>query len=125
MFRKGATARSRTRRPTVASVLSGKNVEEHCLGCVVPGQRDGAKQWYLEVLMAVMDYTRSELKVGEKRNLQMRFLSPCLKKRFNLSLGILEPGGEISFLKKRHILTHDVQLLLALQPAHIGKLREL
>ena len=32
-------------------------------------------------------------------------LSIWLKKRFTLSLEILEPGGEIRFLKQRHILT--------------------
>ena len=42
-----------------------------------------------------------------------------------VSLEILEPGGEISFFKKRRILTQDMQLLLTLHPAHIENLKEL
>ena len=52
-------------------------------------------------------------------------VEPVLRKKYKLSLEILEHGAEVSFLKRRHILSVEGQLRLVPHPSHFHNLRDL
>ena len=119
----------------------------YVLGRVLPGQRDGSKEWYLafstfldealgfkkcDALPSLIREPASQfsmqmhvddlLGAGSKRFLTER-LKPTLESKYRVSVHILEnPGDTISFLKRHHTLVADGQMLLTPSAKHFEKL---
>ncbi|CAE7357043.1 RE1, partial [Symbiodinium sp. KB8] len=134
--------------PTIVSLEIGGRVEEYALGRVLPGQRDGASCWYHSVTeymnkdlsVEVFQSHPSLLRISNQCAMQMHvddflgcsprsFLDerfrPVMESKYKISVEVLEPGSEISFLKRRHILNFDGSLMLAPQASHLHKLQDL
>ena len=119
----------------------------YVLGRVLPGQRDGSKEWYL-AFSAFLDealgfkkcdalpslirepvskfsmqmHVDDLLGAGSKRFLIDR-LKPTLESKYRVSIHILEePGDTISFLKRHHTLLADGRMLLTPSAKHFEKL---
>ena len=136
---------------TIVRLKIGSETFEFMLGRVLPGQRDGAQRWYKDVTTYLGDrlqttacathpsllrmehdgkFSGMQMHVDDFLGLSPRsfvraHVEPVLREKYKLSLEILEPGTEVSFLKRRHILSSDGQLRLAPHPAHFSKLRDL
>ena len=119
----------------------------YVLGRVLPGQRDGSKEWYLafssflgetlgfEKCAALPSLIREPvskfsmqmhvddlLGAGSKKFLVEK-LEPALKSKYRVTLHILEhPGDCISFLKRKHTLMSDGRMLLTPSSKHFEKL---
>ncbi|CAE7244295.1 RE1 [Symbiodinium sp. CCMP2592] len=119
----------------------------YVLGRVLPGQRDGSKEWYLafssfldealgfkkcDALPSLIREPASKfsmqmhvddlLGAGSKRFLLER-LRPTLESKYRVSIRILEaPGDTISFLKRHHTLLADGKMLLTPSAKHFEKL---
>ncbi|CAE7362425.1 unnamed protein product [Symbiodinium sp. CCMP2456] len=119
------------------------------LGKVLPGQRCGSRDWY----ESFTDYLKEEIAVevcpsypvllrsasrdclmhlhvddimsGCERERLMRDIIPKLKKRYKISVNILEVGGSVHFLKKKFILTSPTQMLICPHVKHFDKLFQL
>ena len=118
----------------------------YVLGRVLPGQRDGSKEWYL-AFSAFLDealgfkkcdalpslirepvskfsmqmHVDDLLGAGSKRFLIDR-LKPTLESKYRVSIHILEePGDTISFLKRHHTLLADGRMLLTPSAKHFEK----
>ncbi|CAE7355668.1 RE1 [Symbiodinium sp. KB8] len=134
--------------PTIVSLEIGGRVEEYALGRVLPGQRDGASCWYHSVTeymnkdlsVEVFQSHPSLLRISNQCAMQMHvddflgcsprsFLDerfrPVMESKYKISVEVLEPGSEISFLKRRHILNFDGSLMLVPQASHLHKLQDL
>ncbi|CAE7029922.1 engXCA [Symbiodinium sp. CCMP2592] len=119
----------------------------YVLGRVLPGQRDGSKEWYLafssfldealgfkkcDALPSLIREPASKfsmqmhvddlLGAGSKRFLLER-LRPTLESKYRVSIRILEaPGDTISFLKRHHTLLAGGKMLLTPSAKHFEKL---
>ncbi|CAE7215048.1 unnamed protein product [Symbiodinium sp. CCMP2456] len=127
-------------------------IVNHCgvdfvLGRVLPGQREGSKEWYLafssfldEALnfkkcaalpslirepsgkFSMQMHVDDLLGAGSKRYL-FETLKPQLESRYRVSISVLEfPGDSISFLKRHHTLLSDGRVLLTPSAKHFEKL---
>ncbi|CAE7716237.1 RE1 [Symbiodinium sp. CCMP2592] len=119
----------------------------YVLGRVLPGQRDGSKEWYLafsSFLDEALGFKKCDalpslirepafkfsmqmhvddlLGAGSKRFLLER-LRPTLESKYCVSIRILEASGDtISFLKRHHTLLADGKMLLTPSAKHFEKL---
>ncbi|CAE7655231.1 RE1 [Symbiodinium sp. CCMP2592] len=119
----------------------------YVLGRVLPGQRDGSKEWYLafstfldealgfkkcDALPSLIREPASKfstqmhvddlLGAGSKRFLNER-LRPTLESKYRVSVHILEkPGDTISFLKRHHTLVSEGRMLLTPSAKNFEKL---
>ncbi|CAE7679056.1 RE2 [Symbiodinium sp. CCMP2592] len=119
----------------------------YVLGRVLPGQRDGSKEWYVafstfldealgfkkcDALPSLIREPASKfsmqmhvddlLGAGSKRFLEEK-LKPTLESKYRVSVHILEkPGDTISFLKRHHTLVAEGKMLLTPSAKHFEKL---
>ncbi|OLP75929.1 Retrovirus-related Pol polyprotein from transposon TNT 1-94 [Symbiodinium microadriaticum] len=119
------------------------------LGKVLPGQRCGSRDWY----ESITDYLKEEIAVevcpsypvllrsasrdclmhlhvddimsGCERERLMRDIIPKLKKRYKISVSILEVGGSVHFLKKKFVLMSPTEMLICPHVKHFDKLFQL
>ena len=137
--------------PTVVSCVdaTGRR-QEFGLGKVLPGQRDGALLWYRDITgllkgklnmeeMAacpcllrapggqalVLLHVDDLLVVGDYAYIELQLL-PVLKNKYKLSMEVMkEPGDEVSFLKRNHVLISKTEMVIYPHEKHFHKLFDL
>ena len=139
---------SQTRPTTVTSVDALGNTQSHVLGKVLPGQRDGsvlrhrdltrflehefcikAFEPYPALLRnekcCVMIHVDDILLTGE-REYVTNVVIPKFKEKYKISYDLVdEPGGELSFLKRRHWLHAEDEMIIQPHVKHTARLFEL
>ena len=122
----------------------------YVLGRVLPGQRNGSQMWH----ESFSKFLQNELKIHEcepypcllkspqtecalllhvddvlclvKQDYLRNVLEPTLRKKYKISLEVLENAGdELTFLKRRHILLSEYELGIQSHPKHLEKLFEM
>ena len=122
----------------------------YVLGRVLPGQRNGSQMWH----ESFSRFLQTELKIYEcepypcllrspnaecalllhvddvfclaHHEYLRNVLEPALRKRYKISLEVLEkPGDELTFLKRRHMLLSERELAIQSHPKHLEKLFEM
>ena len=122
----------------------------YVLGRVLPGQRSGSQMWH----ESFSRFLETELKIVEcepypclltspqtecalllhvddvlclvKHDYLRNVLEPALRKKYKITLEVLEkPGDELTFLKRRHMLLSERELAIQSHPKHLEKLFEM
>ena len=137
-------------RPTyVTYVHSDGSKELFYLGFVLPGQRSGSSDWYddfTKFLSANLDIVECpahpslvktadpssrfamQLHVDDmlgfaKRKFVHETFLPTLKKKYKVTAQLIENVGDfVTFLKRKHLLMSERELLLTPSPKHFDKL---
>ncbi|CAE7765857.1 unnamed protein product [Symbiodinium sp. CCMP2592] len=135
--------------PTIVSYIDKDGNETvFALGKVLPGQRCGSRDWYesfteylkeeiaVEVCLSypvllrtpsrdcLMHLHVDDIMSGCTRERLMRDI-PRLEKKYKVQVSILEVGGSVHFLKKKHILMSPTEMLICPHVKHFDKLFEL
>ena len=137
------TAQQQTPTIVTCQLADGQTLN-YGLGRVLPGQRDGSLLWHRDVTNVL----KSELGMSEhapylcilktddnscfllihvddvlvigKRDFVENKLLKCLQKKYEISTQVVrEAGGELSFLKRKMILQHDVRMLIQTHHKHV------
>ena len=122
------------------------NRQSFALGRLLPGQRDGSKEWYLDFTQYLEQIISAQKCVAYPSLLRtpaldclmqlhvddvlvaalLAFLEDelvaGLKQRYKVSVQILALDNAITFLKKRHILLPGNEILIVPHPKHFEKL---
>ena len=139
---------SQVRPTTVTSVDALGNIQSHVLGKVLPGQRDGSVLWHraltqflehefgIKAFDAYPALLKNEkcciilhvddiLLTGE-REYVTNVVIPKFKGKYKISYDLVdEPGGELSFLKRRHWLHAEDEIIIQPHVKHTARLFEL
>ena len=137
--------------PAVVSCVDATGrKQEFGLGRVLPGQRDGALLWYrditgllkgkldMEEMIAcpcllrapncqalILLHVDDLLVVGDYSFIELQLL-PILKGKYKLSIEVMkEPGDEVNFLKRNHVLTSKTEMVIYPHEKHFHKLFDL
>ena len=137
--------------PTVVTCVDATGrKQEFGLGRVLPGQRDGALLWYRDItglLKGKLDMEEMSacpcllrapncqalirlhvddlLVVGDYSFIELQLL-PVLKGKYKLSMELMkEPGDEVTFLKRNHVLLSKTEMVIYPHEKHFHKLFDL
>ena len=137
--------------PTVVTCVDATGrKQEFGLGRVLPGQRDGALLWYRDItglLKGKLDMEEMSacpcllrapncqalillhvddlLVVGDYSFIELQLL-PVLKEKYKLSMELMkEPGDEVTFLKRNHVLMSKTEMVIYPHEKHFHKLFDL
>ena len=137
--------------PTVVTCVDATGRKQQFgLGRVLPGQRDGALLWYrditgllkgklgMEEMVACPCLLRAPrgqallllhvddlLVVGDYAYIELQLL-PVLKEKYKISVQTMrEPGDEVNFLKRNHVLVSKTELAIYPHEKHFHKLFDL
>ena len=139
---------SQVRPTTVTSIDALGNVQSHVLGRVLPGQRDGSVLWhraltqFLEQEFGIKAFDAypallrndkcciilhvDDILLTGDREYVTNVLIPKFKEKYKISYDLVdEPGGELSFLKRRHWLYSENEMVIQPHVKHTAKLFEL
>ncbi len=141
----------RQETPTVVTCISTDGTSEKFgLGRVLPGQRDGSLLWYKDITRVLQEQLQIEafaappcilrspgmevlillhvddmLLVGDKEYLEGKLIS-ILSGLYKLSIEKMsQPGDEVSFLKRRHVMLSDFEVVIYPHSKHFDRLFEL
>ena len=135
------------RDPTLVEYVDKSgNRQSFALGRLLPGQRDGSKEWYLDftsfleqiisaekctaypsllrtpALDCLMQLHVDDALVAALLAFLENELVAGLKKRYKVTVQILTLDNAITFLKKRHIRLPGDEILIVSHPKHFEKL---
>ena len=137
--------------PTVVTCVDATGrKQEFGLGRVLPGQRDGALLWYRDItglLKGKLDMEEMSacpcllrapncqalillhvddlLVVGDYSFIELQLL-PVLKEKYKLSMELMkDPGDEVTFLKRNHVLMSKTEMVIYPHEKHFHKLFDL
>ena len=137
--------------PTVVTCVDATGrKQEFGLGRVLPGQRDGALLWYRDItglLKGKLDMEEMSacpcllrapncqalillhvddlLVVGDYSFTELQLL-PVLKEKYKLSMELMkDPGDEVTFLKRNHVLMSKTEMVIYPHEKHFHKLFDL
>ena len=137
--------------PTVVTCVDATGrKQEFGLGRVLPGQRDGALLWYRDItglLKGKLDMEEMSacpcllrapncqalillhvddlLVMGDYSFIELQLL-PVLKEKYKLSMELMkDPGGEVTFLKRNHVLMSKTEMVIYPHEKHFHKLFDL
>ena len=135
------------KEPTLVEYVDKSgNRQSFALGRLLPGQRDGAKEWYHDFVEYLRHIVKAETCVAYPSLLRTPLLESImqlhvddvlvaslldflehnlvagLKQRYKVSVQILTQENAITFLKKRHVLLPGNEILIFPHPKHFEKL---
>ena len=135
------------KEPTLVEYIDKSgNWQSFALGRLLPGQRDGSKEWYLDFTQYLEQIISAQKCVAYPSLLRtpaldclmqlhvddvlaaalLAFLedeiAAGLKQRYKVAAQILTLDNAITFLKKRHILLPGNEILIVPHPKHFEKL---
>ena len=138
----------RQETPTVVTCIDSNGASQRFgLGKVLPGQRDGSLLWYKDITRVLQEHLQIEalpaspcllrspgmevlvllhvddmLLVGDAEYLEKKLI-PILSGLYKLSIDkMIKPGDEICFLKRRHVMLSDFELVIYPHTKHYDKL---
>ena len=141
----------RQETPTVVTCISSNGAtEKFGLGRVLPGQRDGSLLWYKDITRVLQEQLQIEafaaspcllrspgmevlillhvddmLLVGDKDFLEGKLI-PILSGLYKLSIEkMFHAGDEVCFLKRRHVMLSESEMVIYPHNKHFDKLFEL
>ena len=141
----------RQETPTVVTCIDSNGTSQRFgLGKVLPGQRDGSLLWYRDITKVLYEHLQIEafpaypcllrspymevlillhvddmLLVGDFEYLEKKVI-PILSGLYKLSIERMsKPGDEICFLKRRHIMLSDFEMVIYPHTKHYDKLFDL
>ena len=135
------------KEPTLVEYIDKSgNRQSFALGRLLPGQRDGSKEWYLDftqyleqiisaqkcvaypsllrtpALDCLMQLHVDDVLVAALLAFLENELVAGLKQKYKVAVQILTLDNAITFLKKRHILLPGSEILIVPHPKHFEKL---
>ena len=135
------------KEPTLVEYVDKSgNRQSFALGRLLPGQRDGSKEWYHDfvaylhhivkaetclaypsllrtpLLESIMQLHVDDVLVASLLDFLEHNLVAGLKRKYKISVQILTQDNAITFLKKRHVLLPGNEILIFPHPKHFEKL---